>query len=59
MNMDFSLSEALKYNSDGTDEALILYDIMCQYSVNLMRHMDTSPYVYINPNESQVEERHR
>lgn len=36
--MDYSLSEALKTtNMDGIKYALCIYDIMCQYHVNLVR----------------------
>ncbi|KAI0316544.1 hypothetical protein OF83DRAFT_1060179 [Amylostereum chailletii] len=35
--MDYSLSNALKYTLHGATTILLLYDIMCQYGVNLRR----------------------
>jgi hypothetical protein len=32
MNIDYSICEALKYNSQGLKNALVIYDIACQWS---------------------------
>ncbi|KII83090.1 hypothetical protein PLICRDRAFT_119855, partial [Plicaturopsis crispa FD-325 SS-3] len=44
-NMDYCLSKALSYNSEGLPSALVLYDIMCQYGVHLKKRFDHSPYI--------------
>ena len=33
MNVDYSVCNALKFNSDRLQEGLVIYDVMCQYSV--------------------------
>jgi hypothetical protein len=45
MNMDYCVSEALKYNMEGINRAILLYDIMCQYWKNLKRRFDGNPYL--------------
>jgi hypothetical protein len=45
MNMDYSVSEAMKYNMDGIPRVILLYDIMCQYWTNLKRRFDGNPYL--------------
>ena len=47
--MDYSLSNALSYNSAGLQNAYVLYDIMCQYGVHLKRRFSKSPYIEIPP----------
>src|ERR1700720_478807 len=37
MNMDYCLSEALKFNSEGIPRSIWLYDIMCQFWKNLKK----------------------
>ncbi|THH05826.1 hypothetical protein EW146_g9795 [Bondarzewia mesenterica] len=44
MNMDYSLSGALKTIGD-LPQVLILYDVMCQYSVHLLRRFADSPHL--------------
>jgi hypothetical protein len=34
MNMDYAICQALGYNTDGLTEALVAYDVACQWSVN-------------------------
>ena len=34
MNVDYSVCNALKFNSDGLQEGLVIYDVMCQYLVH-------------------------
>src|SRR5882762_6445789 len=45
MNMDFCVSEAMKYNMNGIMQALLSYDLMCQYWTNLERHFEGNPYL--------------
>jgi Kyakuja-Dileera-Zisupton transposase len=45
MNMDFCLSQAMKYNMDGIKQALLSYDLMCQFWTNLERRFDGNPYL--------------
>jgi hypothetical protein len=34
VNVDYSVCNALNFNTDGLRESLVIYDIMCQYSVH-------------------------
>ncbi len=45
MNMDYCLSEALKYNMNGIRRIMLLYDIMCQYWKNLHKRFEGNPYI--------------
>lgn len=45
--MDYSLSNALKYRSDGIRAALVMYNVICQYGVHLQTRMARSPYLNI------------
>ena len=46
MNVDYSVCNALKFNSDGLQEGLVIYDVMCQYSVHLKDHIrEVSEYL--------------
>lgn len=45
MNMDYAVSEALKYNTDGIRRVILLYDIMCQYWKNLHRRFQSNPHL--------------
>ncbi|KAG1853038.1 hypothetical protein F4604DRAFT_1933492 [Suillus subluteus] len=45
MNMDYVLCQALGYNTDGIDRALMFYDINCQYHKHLHRRVEESPYL--------------
>jgi hypothetical protein len=45
MNMDYCVSESLKYNTDGIKRTLLLYDIMCQYCKNLYKRFRGNPYL--------------
>ncbi|KAI0257867.1 hypothetical protein BC834DRAFT_976573 [Gloeopeniophorella convolvens] len=46
-NMDYSLCQALNYNMDGIPIAVISYDIMCQYCVNLLKRIDENALLSI------------
>jgi hypothetical protein len=45
MNMDFCISEAMKYNMNGITQALLSYDLMCQYWKNFERRFEGNPYL--------------
>ncbi|KAG1855363.1 hypothetical protein DFJ58DRAFT_841154 [Suillus subalutaceus] len=45
MNMDYALCQALGYNTDGIDRALVFYDINCQYHKHLDQRVEESPYL--------------
>ena len=48
MNMDYALSEALKYTTNADTPGVILaYDINCQYSINLRRRLAEGPFLGI------------
>ncbi|KAF9529987.1 hypothetical protein CPB83DRAFT_892920 [Crepidotus variabilis] len=44
MNIDYSLSEALKTTkTDGIKSLLLIYDVMCQYKVHLLERFEATP----------------
>src|SRR5882762_653622 len=45
MNMDYCVSEALKFNTKGIKRSILLYDIMCQFWKNLQRRFRGNPYL--------------
>jgi hypothetical protein len=45
MNIDFCLSEAMKYNMDGIKQTLLSYDLMCQFWKNLGRRFEGNPHL--------------
>lgn len=46
VNMDYSFSEALKStNTDGIQEVLLIYDVMCQYYKKLNQRFHDSKYL--------------
>ncbi|KAG1849570.1 hypothetical protein C8R48DRAFT_750224 [Suillus tomentosus] len=47
MNMDYALSQALNYNTDGISRAIMFYDINCQYNKFLKDHIASSMYLSI------------
>ncbi|KAH7918515.1 hypothetical protein BV22DRAFT_1024491, partial [Leucogyrophana mollusca] len=47
MNMDYSICNALNYNSTGMRNALIIYDIGCQWGLKLAERVKCSPYLKI------------
>jgi hypothetical protein len=46
MNMDYCFSEAMKYNMDGIQRSIWLYDIMCQFWKNLKKRFEGNPYLH-------------
>ena len=39
-NMDYSIFKALNFNMDGIEATLILYNVICQWSVHMMLKRD-------------------
>jgi hypothetical protein len=46
MNMDYSLCQAINYQSQGIRQSFIYYDIACQYFKHLNRRIAESSYLY-------------
>jgi hypothetical protein len=42
MNIDYAICQALSHNSTGISEALIEYDVACQWSINFKTRVHTS-----------------
>jgi hypothetical protein len=42
MNMDYSICQALQYNSRGIPECLVIYDIACSWSVHFEHRVNSS-----------------
>ena len=50
MNVDYSVCKALNFNSEGLKEALVIYDINCQYLVHFQDRIDKVPeYLELDP----------
>ena len=48
--MDYSVCNALNFNSSGLSEGLVVYDIMCQYFVNFEdRIQEVSDHLQLDP----------
>ncbi|KAG1722296.1 hypothetical protein EDB19DRAFT_1645857, partial [Suillus lakei] len=47
MNMDYALSQALNYKTDGISRAITFYDINCQYNKYLKDRIASSMYLSI------------
>ena len=45
MNMDYALSHAANYNTNGLNQIITFYDINCQYNKYLHARIDKSPYL--------------
>jgi hypothetical protein len=45
--MDYSLCQALQFNTTNISTALVLYDIMCQYGVHLLDRVSQNEYLHI------------
>ena len=43
--MDYCVCESLKYNTEGIQQAVLYYDIMCQYWVNMKKQFDPNPFL--------------
>lgn len=49
MNMDYALSHAMSYHTDGIKRVLLLYDINCQYTVHLKKMLYLAPDLILVP----------
>jgi hypothetical protein len=45
MNIDYSICEALKYNTEGMQQALLCYDVICEWAVNFGRRVKQSSFL--------------
>jgi hypothetical protein len=45
MNIDYAICQALSYNSEGLKEALIAYDVACQWSVHFKERVQDSVHL--------------
>jgi hypothetical protein len=48
--MDYSIFNALNFNMDGIETALISYNVMCQWSVHMMERVNGSDYLKLPDN---------
>ena len=50
VNINYSVCSALKFNTQGLPESLVIYEIMCQYLVNFDHRVRDSPdYLSLDP----------
>ena len=50
MNVNYSVCNASKFNSDRLQEGLVIYDVMCQYSVHFNDCIQkASEYLQLDP----------
>jgi hypothetical protein len=47
MNIDYAICNALKYNSYGLLEALVIYDIGCQWIINFLKRLYHSHHLSV------------
>ncbi len=45
--MDYSIFNALNFNMEGINSALICYNVMCQWSVNMMERVNGSNHLIL------------
>ena len=45
--MDYSIFNALNFNMEGINSALICYDVMCQWSVHMMERVNGSNHLIL------------
>jgi hypothetical protein len=50
MNMDYTLCQALKYNSEGIPRTVVCYDIACQFFTHFEDRVRNNPYLSVPPN---------
>jgi hypothetical protein len=46
--MDYSICKALSYNMEDIPVALVMYDIMCQYSIHFEKRVKHSPELSVS-----------
>jgi hypothetical protein len=47
MNIDYAICQALGYNSLGLKNALIAYDVACQWSIHFDKRVKQSAYLHL------------
>jgi hypothetical protein len=47
MNIDYSICQALSYNTSGFDEALVEYDVACSWSINFNKRLSASSFLTV------------
>jgi hypothetical protein len=47
MNIDYSICQALCFNTSGFEEALVEYDVACSWSINFHKRLSASPYLTV------------
>jgi hypothetical protein len=47
MNIDYAICNALKYNSYGLLEALVIYDVGCQWIINFLKRLHQNRHLSI------------
>jgi hypothetical protein len=45
MNIDYSICQALKFNTRGTLRALLFYDVICEWGVNFWRRIEQNRFL--------------
>lgn len=55
INMDYSICQAVSYNSSGLTEALIEYDVACQWSIHFDERLQGSSTLTWPPNMSRID----
>jgi hypothetical protein len=53
MNIDYSICQALSFNTRGFKEALVEYDVACSWSINFQKRLSASKYLNL-PNNLNV-----
>jgi hypothetical protein len=53
MNIDYSICNALNYNSKGLPSGLVIYDIVCQWWIHFYRRLRESRFLTI-PEEMEL-----
>jgi hypothetical protein len=54
MNIDYAICQALNHNTAGLSEALVEYDVACQWSINFAKRLEDSTTLHIPPGLSWV-----
>ncbi|KAH7906220.1 hypothetical protein BJ138DRAFT_1016595 [Hygrophoropsis aurantiaca] len=47
MNIDYAICKALNYNTEGMDQALIIYDVACQWCIHFLERVENAPALSI------------
>ena len=50
MNIDYSICQALSFNTRGFEEALVEYDVACSWSINFQKRLLASKYLNLPKN---------